>query len=121
MSKQAASILLVINSDPASSNAYQAWSLCAALQRQQQSVHVFFNQQAVTHAQAPAALERDCLALHTAYAELALAASKPVSLLVCRAAWTRRSATALASPWQSSGLAELAELTQSVDRIVSFS
>ena len=111
--------VLLINGLPESRAATVALRFARALIASRHTIlAVFFNQHGVRHAHPVAEVDAGGEIPHQCWAELAGSGDFP--LLVCRAAWARRSSAPLPSSWQASGLAEFAELSEQADRVVTF-
>ncbi len=112
--------LIVIHCAPSTHNARLAWDCVhQAVQRDEQTV-VFFDGDGVLHAQAIAALDDGLNDLQQSYQSMAQN-NQAVRLLVCRAAYARRSVDELSTGWQVSGLTELAMMTEQSQHVMTFS
>jgi len=116
--------LLVVHSAPGAMSSQAAQQLSSAALADGIRVTVFFHADGVYHALPVAAMDSGLLALHERYGIPAAtdrdATDLGLRLLVCRASLSRRSRHSVQSPWQSSGLIQLAELLQQADRVISF-
>lgn len=112
--------LIVIHCAPSTHNARLAWDCVhQAVQRDEQTA-VFFDGDGVLHAQTIAALDNGLSDLHQSYQSM-VQDNDALRLLVCRAAYARRSIDELPTGWQVSGLTELAMMAEQSQHVVTFS
>ena len=111
--------LLLINDPPESRRTAAALRFAQALvASRHELLAVFFNQDGVRQAVPVSEVDAGGEISQQCWRQLAGNGGFP--LLVCRAAWARRSSAALPGGWQASGLAEFADLTEQADRLVTF-
>lgn len=112
--------LILIHCAPSTHNARLAWDCVHQAAQRGEQVVVFFDGDAVWHAQAVAALDPGLTDLHERYQSLAKN-NRLMRLLVCRAGHARRSTETLSANWQASGLTELATLVEQSQHVMTFS
>lgn len=113
-------LLVIIHCSPGSQNARLGWQCVSSALQLGMQVNVFFDGDGVLHAHKPAVLDRGLMNLHQAYNELR-DTHPQLSLMVCRAALSRRSELDLANGWQTSGLTAMAMQLSHSARVITFS